>query len=132
MFKIDTAIHAGTRIPTVPLSPLVLLVLAAAGFAEIPKKINYQGRLTDAAGLPLAGSHSLTFRLYESPAGASPLRSETKTENADSNGVFSTLLGSVNPVEVDFTNPCWLEIEVDGEILSPRREIVSIVLTTGP
>lgn len=68
----------------------------------------------------------LAFRVYDSPAGGSALWAETKTEEADSSGVFSTLLGSVNPIEIDFTGPCWLEIEVDGEVMTPRREIVSV------
>ena len=103
-----------------------LLILAAVASGDVPRKISYQGRLTDGAGLPLAGPHTLAFTLYDSPTGGSAIWSETKTEDADSSGVFSTLLGSVNPIEAAFDGPCWLEIEVDGQILSPRREIVSV------
>ena len=45
---------------------LVVLILVVTGSspAEIPSKINYQGKLTDAAtGVPLAGSYDMTFRI---------------------------------------------------------------------
>lgn len=118
----------GYACPAVVLLSLVILcAVVAVALGDIPKKISYQGRLLDGStGLPLAGSHTLTFRLCDSQVGGSTVWSETKTEDADSSGVFSTLLGSVTPIEVDFSNPCWLEIEVDGEILSTRREIVSV------
>jgi hypothetical protein len=106
---------------------ILMVVLAASASGDIPKKINYQGRLVDGStGLPLAGPHSLVFRIYESASEGTLLWSETKTEEADSNGVFSTMLGSANPIDVVFAGPRWLEIEVDGQILTPRRELVSV------
>lgn len=45
------------------------------------------------------------------------------------NGIFSVLLGQVNPIDpsvVPFDIPYCLEIIVGGEIISPRREIVSV------
>ena len=108
------------------LAVSVLSMLAAVAWGDIPKKISYQGRLTDSSGAPLAGSHSIVFSIYGAADGGSPLWSETKIAEADSGGVFSTVLGSANPIEIDFAGPCWLEIEVDGETLSPRREVVSV------
>lgn len=123
--EIPTRLPAG--LPVVLLSLVMLCLLAALASGDIPKKVNYQGRLIDGStGLALPGSHTLTFTLYDSSTGGGSLWSETKTETADSSGVFSTLLGSVNPIEVGFAEPCWLEIEVDGEILAPRREVVSV------
>jgi hypothetical protein len=126
VFQTRPMTRSSTTAFAVLLAVSALFALAAVASGDIPKKISYQGRLTDSSGLPLAGSHSLTFRLYDLPAGGSSLWSESKTAEADSNGIFSTVLGSVTPVEVDFDGPCWLEIEVDGEVLSPRREIVSV------
>jgi hypothetical protein len=106
-----------------------VVVICSAGMAAagIPAKINYQGRLTDSAtGLPLAGSHTLTFRIYDAATEGSLLWSETKTETADSAGVFATILGSVDAISMTFDGPCWLEAEADGEILLPRREMVSV------
>jgi hypothetical protein len=108
------------------LSLVLLCALAAGASGDIPKKVSYQGRLTDGTGQALPGSHSLVFRIYDDAVAGALLWSETKAEKADTSGVFSTLLGSVNPIELDFGTPCWLEVEADGEILLPRREIVSV------
>jgi hypothetical protein len=126
VFWIRPMTRSFTRGSAVVTAAFALFALAAAASGEIPKKINYQGKLTDPSGVPLSGSHSMVFSIYEAADGGSPLWSETKTAEADSDGIFSTVLGSVNSLEVDFTGPCWLEIEVDGETLSPRREVVSV------
>lgn len=126
MLWIRPVTRSFTTISAVILAVSVLSMLAAVAWGDIPKKISYQGRLTDSSGVPLAGSHSVVFSIYEAADGGSPLWSETKTETADSSGIFSTLLGSVVPIEADFTNPCWLEVQVDGQVLSPRREIASV------
>jgi hypothetical protein len=99
-----------------------------AGFVggAIPEKINYQGRLTDSGtGLPLPGSHSAVFKIYDSSLNGSLLWTETTSITADSNGVFTALLGSVTPISIDFDTTAFLQVEIDGEVLTPRRELVS-------
>ena len=56
--------------------------------------LQYQGRLTDpGTGEPVAdGSHTMTFRLYESELGSTELWIETK-EVSVQDGVFRTVLG---------------------------------------
>jgi hypothetical protein len=108
---------------------LVVLVFVVTGSsrAEIPRKINYQGKLADAAtGLPVAGPSNMTFRIYDDPTAGSLLWSETQTLSADSAGIFSAVLGSSAPIEIPLDSPVWLEVEVGGEVLSPRRELVSV------
>ena len=101
-------------------------MIAVPAKAAIPERISYQGRLADAAGEPLPGSHSLVFRIYGSEEGGSALWVEIDDVVADSNGVFSVVLGKGVPIAVSFDQPRWLEIEADGEVLSPRREIVAV------
>lgn len=108
------------------LAVSVLFVVAASASGDIPKKINYQGKVTDPSGLPLAGSHSIVFSIYEAAYGGLPIWSETTTVEADSSGVFSAVLGSVNPIEVTFAGARWLEVAIDGQVLKPRRELVSV------
>jgi hypothetical protein len=102
-------------------------MVAGSPKAEIPHKISYQGKLTDSAnGEPEGGNHSMVFRIYDDPDAGSILWFESQTVSADSAGVFSAILGSITPVDITFDGPVWLEVEVGGEILSPRREIVSV------
>lgn len=106
---------------------LVIILLTAPIYASIPRLITYQARLTDAAtGEPLIGTHSLTFKIFNSPTGGTLLWSESKVAEADSNGVLSTLLGDSQPLTLEFDHPYWLEIEVDGEALSPRRPLTAV------
>jgi hypothetical protein len=101
--------------------------LPATASAEVPGKINYQGRLTDAAtGKPISGARSLIFRIYDASEGGTELWSEPQEVTPDSLGVISVILGQVTPFDIIFDGPVWLEVEVEGEILSPRREMVSV------
>jgi hypothetical protein len=121
---------SGNRILQVLKFWLVLgLVLITAGLvsADIPRKINYQGRVTDGAtGEPLPGDHTVVFRICDAGTDGDLLWSEEQVVTADSTGVLSVILGSDTSVGVSFEGPCWLEVEVDGEILLPRREMVSV------
>ena len=105
---------------------LLALAVGLAG-AEIPEKINYQGLLVDTdTDEPLVGSYDMTFGLYDLSEGGTLLWGEPQTVSVDTTGVFSVILGSVTPITVAFDGPVWLEVGVGGEVLSPRREIVSV------
>jgi hypothetical protein len=105
----------------------VVLILAGSITAEIPRQINYQGMLIDKdSGEPLAGTLPMTFRLYDDQSAGSLLWTESQGVTANSEGVFSAILGEVTPVDVSFQGSVWLEVEVDGEILLPRRHLTSV------
>ena len=96
---------------------------------DVPHKINYQGYHTDAAGNPITGDLDMTFRIYDSPTGGTQLWSETQTSVRVENGLFNVILGSVNPIPGDvfpIDGSRWLETEVEGQIHTPRKEIVSV------
>jgi len=106
---------------------LALAVLAGSVAAGIPQKINYQGRLVDnVTGGPRVGSHSMIFRLYDAASGGAELWSENQVVVADSAGVFSAVLGTTDGIDLAFDGPVWLEVEVSGEVLAPRRELASV------
>ncbi len=96
--------------------------------ADIPRKIHYQGRITKTSNGPIApGTYRFTFRIYDSETGGTPLWTETQTVEIDQTGYFSLNLGEVTPLELDFTKPYWLSVEVndDGE-MSPRLPLLSV------
>ncbi|MFC1475636.1 hypothetical protein ACFLQW_01385 [Candidatus Zixiibacteriota bacterium] len=44
---------------------LILVLVSAIAFAEIPRLITYQGRLTDDTGMPVAdGDYDIIFALF--------------------------------------------------------------------
>ncbi|PIS46694.1 MAG: hypothetical protein COT17_07205, partial [Elusimicrobia bacterium CG08_land_8_20_14_0_20_51_18] len=91
-----------------------------------PNYINYQGRLIDTIGNPLAGTYSVTFKLYDAASSGSLLWSETQSVTTD-NGIFSAALGSSSalPAGVFANDSVYLEIQIGAETLSPRTRLYS-------
>jgi len=93
----------------------------------VPTKINFQGRLTDATGHPLTGTYTMKFRLYNALTAGTLLWGPETQGVTVTDGLFNALLGDVNPLSASlFTSSTYLEVEVDGQILSPRQQIVSV------
>jgi len=108
------------------LTVLIVLMHVALCAAETPKKMNYQAMLTDDNDQPLINQPVLVgFSIWDAEnGGGSPLWSESHNTATNWIGVVSVVLGSVNPIDIEFGAPRWLQIEVDGETLNPRREMV--------
>jgi len=110
----------------VALSAVLAIAATATCTAQIPEQMNYQVMLTDNADQPLADqSVQLVFRIYNVEAGGGSLWSETHNVVTNSIGVVSVILGSTNPLAISFDAPLWLQVEVDSEVLSPRRRLTS-------
>ena len=106
---------------------LCLFVVSAACHAAVPKRISYQGKITQSTGIPCNGSMSMTFRIYDSPTGGNLLWGpETQAIEAN-NGLFTAYLGETVPLTTDVftTENAYLETEVAGQTLTPRPRIVS-------
>ena len=91
------------------------------------KEINYQGKLTNAAGATVAdGLYDMEFVLYDAPTGGSVLWTETLTganQVQVTSGLFSVMLGSTTALTgVNFNQTLYLgvNIESDGEMV-PRK-----------
>jgi DNA-binding protein YbaB len=127
-----------------------LLGLPVAGFAQasaVPTRISYQGKVTDAAGVPIGNSapvnRVITFRIWDSPSAVATtnrLYSEQQTVTI-SGGEFSVLLGAGTSVSGE-TNAGTLDAVFNGETrflgitiddpavnpdpeISPRQQIVA-------
>jgi hypothetical protein len=106
---------------------VLCLVTPRAEAQPPPSEINYQGRLTDLAGAPITGTVSMTFRLHDTEVGGSSLWEETQPSVSVDEGIFTTLLGSVEPFDtwgLDFSQQFWLEIVVDGDSMGDRMPLV--------
>jgi len=81
-----------------PVANRQSLIANRSDALAIPQVLSYQGRLTDAKGVPVPdGDYSITFKLYTVPNGGSPFWSETQNVTTR-DGLFSVLLGSVTPI----------------------------------
>jgi hypothetical protein len=68
------------------------MLLSVAGVAHaVPNFLQYQGRLTDAAGNPQNGNFSIQFAVYSVATGGSALWTETQANVAVANGLFNVI-----------------------------------------
>jgi len=110
----------------------IILVLAQIGWADLPATISYQGVLKDNNGQIVAdGPYSLTFAITDTlgnKQGTPTPWSETHNVTT-AEGIFEVILGSITPFAnyaIRFNYPYWLEITVDGSVLSPRTKLNAV------
>jgi hypothetical protein len=90
--------------------------------SAVGSKISYQGRLSDPAGNPLTGSYDIKFELYTAPSGGTKLWEQTRAGVSVQNGLFNVQL-DITPANFN-GQALWLAITVNGQLLSPRQEIL--------
>ncbi len=125
------------RIPVLTTLTALLALWTMAVFGLVPSEaegavpqlINFQGILRNGSGNPVAdGSYSVIFTIYDAPAGGTVQWAET-TSVATTGGLFTVLLGSLNPVpDSAFNNPDrWLGVKVGADPeMTPRQQLVSV------
>jgi hypothetical protein len=110
-------------------SALVCVAVASSVSADIPKVLSYQGKVTDSGGTPVAdGDYSMTFTIYDAETSGTSLWSSGTVTVTVSDGIFSVLLGeSPQPtLSLDFDADYWLEIDIAGDVQSPRTPLGSV------
>ena len=104
---------------------LVFLLLPGKAYS-IPKLINFQGKLLDLTGTPISGTVDITFSIYNVTSGGSSFWSEIQSVVVSSDGVYSVLLGSENPIDLGFNEDYWLGIKVGSDSeMTPRLRLGS-------
>jgi hypothetical protein len=105
----------------------LMLAHGVTAYADVPTTVAFSGNLSDASG-PIDGNVQVTFRLFDAETSGTELWTETHDLVAD-NGVVLAELGSAGSPLDDIVfdgSDTWLEVEVDGEVLSPRSTIGSV------
>jgi len=113
---------------------LLLAVICLFGLildtqAEVPKLMNYQGKLTTPEGASLDTMVSMQFSIYSDSTGGNPLWIETQLSVKVDKGIFNVLLGSAYEIpESVFTGAIrYLGVKVGADPeMSPRKPIISV------
>ena len=108
---------------------LVSVSLFSISLAQVPRMINYQGKLMNADEALIDDTLSMIFAIYTDSIGVDSLWSERQDSVIVRNGVFSVLLGSVNeiPDSVFDGGVRYLGIRVGADSeMNPRKAIVSV------
>ncbi len=102
----------GANSPESPLAPN----------ATIGDAITYQGYLTDENDVPLDGTFSMRFQIYNAQAGGTLLWDSGTSNIVVNDGLFETRLG----ITTDIFNgeELWLAQTINGELLTPRQEML--------
>jgi hypothetical protein len=106
---------------------LLLFLFAWPARSDVPTRITFQGHLTDLGGVPLTGTHSLAFRLYNVPTGGVQLWTETQSTSLE-NGFYDVFLGDLTPLPATAFSgvTLWLQVAVDGTDLPSRLALVTV------
>jgi hypothetical protein len=90
-------------------------LLLACGQLQAQATLSVQGNIIqNFTGAAIDnGTYDITFRLYTTDTGGSPLWSETQSVNMIG-GVYSVLLGAVNPLNLPFDQTYYLGLTLPG------------------
>jgi len=90
--------------------------------ATIADAITYQGYLTDANDVPLTGTFTMQFEIYNAATDGDLLWDGGSSEISVQDGLFETKL----EITTDIFNgeELWVAQTIDGELLTPRQEIL--------
>jgi len=97
-------------------------------YAEVPQMINYQGKITKPSGALIDTTVGMVFSIYSDSTGGTTLWTEPQTVKVEY-GVYSVLLGSVNPIPDSVFNGSvrYLGLKVgDDQEMTPRKAMVSV------
>jgi len=119
---------------TIPILALALALTgpAAAQFVpmatavpdSVPGGMNYQGRL-EKDGFPVTGTRTMAFRLYDASSGGTALYNSGNLSVAVQQGIFAVSL-DIPFGALTGTAQKYLELEVEGVVLSPRDALRSV------
>lgn len=108
-----------------------ILITAVSGvslcYADVPLKLNYQGKLTDNSGnIVNDGSYTLKFCLYDADTGGNSIWCSSGSAVTVKSGVFSTVLDLTTGLtgSPDFNKSYYLEVTVNAQVLSPRQPVL--------
>ena len=93
-------------------------------YGQMPQTLSYQGMLSNVDGTSMTDqSLTLTFNLYDRESGGLSQWTETQRVQLEE-GVFSVILGEVNPLDISFDQKLWMGVQIeDGNELSPRTKL---------
>ena len=121
------------------LNLAITVLFAGYLSAEVPKFINFQGKLTNKSGVPVTASYTMVFTIYDAETGGTSQWTETQSSVVVNNGIFNVILGSGSDgkpdtgddvqisVSVFNDSQRWIGIKVGSDSeMTPRTKLASV------
>ncbi len=110
---------------------LLVMVMVTQVCNAATKPINYQGYLTQPDGTPLDATVAMVVELWTDPTGGTLLYAESHAAVPVSGGRFFIEISSGTPLSGSFSadqfqQDTWLELSINGELLSPRSRFGAV------
>jgi len=110
---------------------LIAIVGIMPAYSAVPNTVMFQGYLTDTNGVPLTGSHNMTFTIYDASSSGATIWTSTVSSAAVTNGVVNVELGGSGqtalPAGAFSTGDRYLGVAIDGGAeMTPRQKFTSV------
>ena len=95
--------------------------------AVLTDQIPIQGRLTDANGIPLNGTYTVTFYVYDAAEGGTLLCGNWITSIPVTNGLFNSTIDLCDAIDAFEGDQLYLGVKVgDDSEMTPRQPILAV------
>jgi hypothetical protein len=115
--------------PPAVIVVLGIATLVALDWQSAPERVveplHYRGELRAADGQPIMGAHVIGVELWDAAERGKRLCSVQAQSIAVDRGQFKVLLSDACTGELARGRAAWADLEVDGERLSPRAQLMS-------
>ncbi len=102
------------------------LLFAGAVQAQSNATLSFQGILKKSNGVAVEdGTYAITFNLYDTEQGGTALWTETQPDVEVTSGIYSVLLGTIEPLTIAFDKIYYLGLKVGSSEMTPRFKLTS-------
>jgi len=105
---------------------LLILVVPVLAQDNISTNLCYQGYLTDNLGVPVDGTKTMNFSVYNDPVSGTKFWESGQQNIIIQKGVFDVILIVPKSIFQHNIPSMFLDISVQGEVLTPRQTIYSV------
>ena len=114
-------------LPVLMIVVMILMFGTHSAYAA-PGIMNYQGTLTDTAGLPVSATKAMTFKIFATISDTTSKWTSVIQSVVVKNGNFSVNLGEQDafPAGLFDNDSLFLVVTVDGVELTPRKRLASV------
>jgi len=96
--------------------------LSPASGTIYSRYVPYQGKLLS-NGQPINGMATVKFELFDAATGGNVVLTQAASSLTLTNGTFSRNIGPISPYVLSTKPDLWLEVTVNGQVMSPRAKL---------